>query len=567
MRVWSCKRFATLEPARSARHTSCWVRKRVSKPQTSAAQPSRRSTRLGLAVAFGAVLLVVATARAGRTVQVRAGQDLQAALDAARPGDTLVLEPGATFTGNFVLPAKDDPAYITVRTDSEAAGPGTRIGPEASGALARIRSGNSAPALATAPGAHHWRLQDLEFLANAGGQGEIVRLGAGSQSAADIPHDFLLQRLLIRGDAVQGQRRGIALNSAATTIRDSYIASIGTPGQDSQAVCGWNGPGPFLIENNYLEGAAENIMFGGADPSVPGLVPSDITIRGNHFRKPLEWREARPPRWTVKNLLELKNARRVLIERNLFENSWRDGQSGNAILFTVRNQEGRAPWSVIEDVTFQYNIVRHAGGGVSILGRDNNFPSGQARGLEIRQNLFHDIDGPRWGGSGRFILMGGAPRDVVIDHNTVVQSGATVYAYGLEEDPNAVIRQFVFTNNLAMHGDVGIMGEAGGGMGRRSIDRYFPGGLIDHNVLAGGRGSDYEGENFFPSVSEFMGNFVDPSQGDFRLRDGSRFRSLATDGGALGADMDNLSAALQKAVRAGARRDDRGRPRLPLLQF
>ena len=44
---------------------------------------------------------------------------------------------------------------------------------------------------------------------------------------------------------------------------------------------GWNGPGPFLIENNYLEAAGENVMFGGSDPSIANLVPSNITIRRN----------------------------------------------------------------------------------------------------------------------------------------------------------------------------------------------------------------------------------------------------------------------------------------------
>ena len=44
--------------------------------------------------------------------------------------------------------------------------------------------------------------------------------------------------------------------------------------------------------------------------------------------------------WLVKNLFELKNARNVLVERNVFENNWANGQAGYAILFTPRNQEG-----------------------------------------------------------------------------------------------------------------------------------------------------------------------------------------------------------------------------------
>ena len=60
-------------------------------------------------------------------------------------------------------------------------------------------------------------------------------------------------------------------------------------GLDTQAICGWNGPGPYTITNNYLEAAGENILFGGADPSIPNLVPSNITVTGNYLTKQLAW--------------------------------------------------------------------------------------------------------------------------------------------------------------------------------------------------------------------------------------------------------------------------------------
>ena len=77
------------------------------------------------------------------------------------------------------------------------------------------------------------------------------------------------------------------------------------------------------IINNYLEAAGgENVMFGGADQSIPDLIPSDIGIRGNYFFKPLTWKKDDPSyggkHWTVKNLFETKNARRVVIDGNLF---------------------------------------------------------------------------------------------------------------------------------------------------------------------------------------------------------------------------------------------------------
>src|SRR5262249_52739363 len=50
----------------------------------------------------------------GGVVTVNAGGDLQAAINNAQPGDTIVLQAGATFTGNFILPAKSGSAYVTI---------------------------------------------------------------------------------------------------------------------------------------------------------------------------------------------------------------------------------------------------------------------------------------------------------------------------------------------------------------------------------------------------------------------------------------------------------------------
>ena len=65
----------------------------------------------------------------------------------------------------------------------------------------------------------------------------------------------------------------MALNARRAAVIDSYLADFKEVGADSQAIAGWNGPGPFGIANNYLEAAGENVMFGGADPAIDGLVP------------------------------------------------------------------------------------------------------------------------------------------------------------------------------------------------------------------------------------------------------------------------------------------------------
>jgi putative Ig domain-containing protein len=480
-------------------------------------------------------VLISASPAMAATIAVPAGGNLQQAITNAQPGDTIALTPGATYTGTFTLPNKSGDAPITIRTAGDAGlpGDGGRISPANAAALAKIRSGSSSPAVQTAPNAHHWRLLLLEIQANASGTGDIMTLGDGStaqRSLSQIPHDLVVDRVYLHGDAAQGQKRGIALNSASTTITGSYVSDIKAVGQDSQAIGGWNGPGPYTITNNYLEAAAENLMFGGADPAVPNLVPSDITIADNQFAKQTAWRKEN---WVVKNLIELKNARRVTIVRNSFEYNWQGGQSGFAVLFTVRNQDGNCPWCQVDHVTFQQNLVRHSAAGIQILGYDNNHPSQQTQAIVIRNNVFADIDSNNWGGNGYFLSLTGGARDITIDHNTIVQD----HASGIIQADGAPVLGFTFTNNVAKHNSYGIIG-SDHGVGNDSISAYLPASNITRNVIAGGSAGQYPGGNSFPTAAQFEAQFLAYAAGDYRLSAASAWRGAGTDGRDLGALYD-----------------------------
>ncbi|MGE3275491.1 MAG: hypothetical protein AB7O67_10285 [Vicinamibacterales bacterium] len=495
------------------------------------------------------VALVLATADLAvqdRVLRVSAGDDLQAALDAARPGDTILVEAGATFSGNFVLPAKDGDAWITVSSSASSDGiptEGRRIRPADAARLARLRSPNDEPALRTAPGAHHWRLRLLELGPTAGG-GDVVAFGEGQrQRAADVPHDLEIDRCYIHGAPERGQRRGVALNSASTTIRNSYIADIKSDGVDSQAIGGWNGPGPFDIVNNYLEAAGENVMFGGGDPSIRGLVPSDIRVIGNHLAKPVAWRGGP---WDVKNLFELKNARRVRIEGNLFEHNWQAAQPGPAIVFTPRNQEGGAPWSGIEDVVFQGNVVRHVAAAFNILGHDDNAPSRQTRQVTIANNVLYDVDAAAWGGNGVFLLIGDGATDIHVERNTVVHSGNVISAYGRPTTG------FVFRDNLVRHNRYGIKGD-GAGVGDDTIATYFPGGEVSGNVFAGGPAGRYPGDNQFPADARWASWFAGAHDLPVLSAEAQRRAAADAAGANVAAVLDAARRALAGTARANVR--------------
>ena len=482
------------------------------------------------------------TPPSGRTITVAAGGDLQAALNSAQPGDVVALAPGATFQGNFTLPKKSGAGWIILRSaaaDDKLPPPGTRVTPAFASAMPKIVTPNSGAALLTAPGAHHYRVIGVEFAAAPTVQTlySIVAFGADQTSDADTPHNLILDRCYVHGHAGLGSRRGVLLNSAASAVIDSHVSEIHAAGYDSQAILGYNGPGPFKIANNFLEGAAENIMFGGADPAIRDLVPSDIEIRGNHIFKPLTWRQGHPSfagvQWTIKNLLEFKNAQRVLVEGNLLENN-----VGPALLVTPRNQGGSAPWSVVQDVLFRNNVIRNAGSGFVALSTDNEKPSQPVKRIAIVNNLWLGL-------TGTFFGMGAGPggfEDFVVDHNTAIPGGRSTY-YVESATPPAALR-FRFTNNLVGFGAYGVTfptADAG-------LAKFLPEATITRNALVSiGDTADGQGviRNRPPGINQTMyTSFPNAAAAgindDGTLSPKSPNRRAGTDGRDIGVDFDEL---------------------------
>ena len=168
----------------------------------------------------GAIMLcgLTATVSHAATIALEPNGDLQAAINSAQPGDVITLPAGATYVGNFVLPAKTNPKGLNI-TIKSAANPsqlpaaGQRVLPTHANRLPNIKSPNALPALQTAAGARFWVLQYLEFQANPGGYGDIITLGSGDpavQTSRDqVPSDLVIDHCYIHGDAATGQKRGM----------------------------------------------------------------------------------------------------------------------------------------------------------------------------------------------------------------------------------------------------------------------------------------------------------------------------------------------------------------------
>lgn len=476
----------------------------------------------------------------GGTITVPSGGDLQAALDKAVSGDTIVLQAGATYRGHFVLRKKSGTAQVTIRSSASSSSlpaAGVRVTPSYASSMPKLKSTDSFPVLETDPGVpvSNYVIKTIEFEAN-NPQNDLIMLGHNDETQTalwQVPSNIVLDRVYVHGTSTSTSKRGVSLNGKNLSVVNSYFADFHAVGQDTQDISIFNGPGPFDIENNYVGGATENFMSGGDDPRIPGLVPSNITFRRNYVTRPMSWKTSS---WQIKNLFELKSANHVDVEYNVFENHWMQAQRGVAIVFTPRNQYGRAPQTVVANVTFANNVVRNVASGIAILGHDNDHPSQQTHNITIRNNVL-TIRGAALGGDGRFLNLddgiGSGADNVVADHNTVDNDGSSsVYL------SSGAYTNFEFTNNLTFGGKYGIMSSAG--IGQPTITKYLPGSTILKNAIAGVSANLFPVGNDYPTVTELRTEFVDFTTGDYRLDATSRYQNFGTDGNDLGADVTTV---------------------------
>jgi hypothetical protein len=524
---------------------------------STSGQPTTPATPSGPAGPWNGSATIAALPRAsvntaypvgGNQVRVPAGTSLQAAIDAAQPGDELLLPAGSVWTGNFTLPDKGGSSWIVIRTDvSDAAlgSQGTRMTPSRSASLglARIVTPSNQPAISTELGAHHYRLTGVEISAT-GGRDVYSLLDFGrwsaQQTAATMAYDLILDRSYVHGLSNLNLRRCVNLNSATSAVIDSWLGECHSNMGDSQAISGINGPGPFLIENNTLESGHQAFMFGGGDPTIQGLVPSDITIRGNHMTRPAAWKNV----WQTKTIAETKNARRVLLEGNVIENVWADAQVGYAILFKSSNQDGGCTWCTTSDITFRYNRIRNVAAVFNIAARPELYPAVPAARFTIHDNLTDNVNVGQFNGPGIGLQVIGDVQDIIFAHNTTIApsgNSATMF----DGNPNT---RFVMHSNLLSHGQYGVFG-SGKGVGKGAIAFYTPNALFANNTMIGGNCKLYPAGTSCPLTLALVG-FVNSLLGDYRLGLPSVLRALGYDGQDVGADVAKVSSATMGVIVA-----------------
>lgn len=367
---------------------------------------------------------------------------LTAALAAAVPGDTIVVDPAnvMNLNGKLILPNGTAQQWITIKTASAMIPDEfTRITPAFAQYLPKIILTASN---ASIQGGQFVRLEGFE-ITRSPGTGVVYNLFSG------LGHDVILDRVYVHGTPTDETNRGVILdNSYDVAVAHSYFAEfhcmalVGACG-DSQAISGGGSTQPdgnYLILDNYLSSSGENILIGGTPAT---QTPTDLTIQYNELDKPASWnpldptyapvngKDGLPHPWIVKNNFELKNAQRVLFEGNRMQRTWGGfSQVGAMILLTPKNAGSAAnpngcPTCKVTDVTVRYNWGSYFGQALQIGCGNNDFgyPPGGCGQISVHDNLFDHAQYPTCFNCGSFVvLLGGGSSTLPFNNVTVSQN-------------------------------------------------------------------------------------------------------------------------------------------------
>jgi hypothetical protein len=193
-----------------------------------------------------------------------------------------------------------------------------------------------------------------------------------------------VENCLITGDSINGQHRGIEANAESILIRKTKVDNCFSANQDAQAICGWKFTDNLLIDSCYLAGG-QSLMLGGSDGPDLFSIPTNVKLINSVLTRSSNW-----PR--LKNALELKNCINFHAFNCQFDYSGNAaGQKGFLLVFTPRNQNGKAFWSQIKNVLIEHCTGAHASGVAQFLGQDTHYNSETLENIIIRDCHFTDI--------------------------------------------------------------------------------------------------------------------------------------------------------------------------------
>jgi hypothetical protein len=270
--------------------------------------------------------------------------------------------------------------------------------------------------------------------------------------------------------------------------------------------------------------------------------------------KPLTWRKllhSGQPNlswdgvlWSVKNHFEIKWASRVLVEGNLLENCWAQGQAGGSVLFNhgIPEHDPTSPKRVNgTDIMFRSNIIKNSPYGLTIS--TNRATLVMPSRIAFLNNLGLEM-------GGKWLYANHGVQDLWVEHNTFVplQGGNSEVFLGwgpsaslhMEVDFVGGMSRFTLKRNVFGHAQYGIY-IARGFTTNTYLDQMLPDRSWAENAqydVPADRRAPLTGVTFYSSPAAAG---VDVRTGHLNV--GSPLLHAGSDGKDFGVDFAQLVAA------------------------
>jgi hypothetical protein len=284
--------------------------------------------------------------------------------------------------------------------------------------------------------------------------------------------------------------------------------------------------------------------------------------------KPTTWMPGTPnfigKSFIAKNLFEIKNAERLLLEGNIMENSWGGfSQVGFGIVISPRGA-----WAADRDITIRYNTISHVGAGFQIAASQNQLSnkawvdSLACERLSIHDVTVDDVSASVYNGSGiGFQISSGFVENpplnnLTINHVTMLSDPKkNLLIIGSNLHNPVRPSNIVFTNNIAVAGEysvwsTGVPSTACAKSSQPSTtfnlcwSSYT---VTDNAIIAYPSQGPWPTGNLFPATTAAVGftNFNEGDGGNYQLLPSSPYRDMGVpDRTELGADITTLDAEI-----------------------
>lgn len=301
------------------------------------------------------------------------------------------------------LPDRGTSGYILVRAQNFAVSQGTRVVAADFATVPAINATAAATSFICDQSAQGYYFRGVPFIntyTSTNTQFGLLHFRNNVLTQpSEQPTRMIVEQCWLNGNWDTGLlhkcQKVLRLDGEYMKVIKSRLEGCAGGGLETQAIGAINGLGKYLIDDNFLEAATENLLWGGGDGTMGNReYNADVMVRRCHLFKRLDWMGVNNQTVaSTKNFYEIKNGFRHVIEGCEGENHDGNAQQHD-LVFNAKPQSSAGPARVrCQDIWVRFSRFRASYGPLNVgaAAGDNGFRSNPgAERIHLSDSLWQD---------------------------------------------------------------------------------------------------------------------------------------------------------------------------------